>query len=101
MDNPVSPTAEEIVTFGQMAEADAVIFGTVLEYGETRSGSAQANFISLSFRMVETQTGRVVWSASSTRGGVDASDRLFGGGGQPMNDVTAKAVADALDKLFR
>jgi len=101
IENPIAPTAEEIVTFGGITETDAVILGSVLEYGETRSGSAQANFISLSVRMIETQTGRVVWSASSTRGGVDAGDRLFGGGGQPMNDVTAKAIQDLLDKLFR
>jgi hypothetical protein len=51
--------------------------------------------------MLETQTGKIVWSASSTRGGVDASDRLFGGGGQPMDQVTADAVRDLLDKLYR
>ncbi len=52
-------------------------------------------------QMMEAQTGRVVWSASSTRGGVTMSDRLFGGGGEPMNIVTEKAVDDVIRKLFK
>jgi hypothetical protein len=49
---------------------------------------------------MEAQTGKVVWSASSTRGGVSAADRLFGGGGRPMDDVTDQAIQDLIDKLF-
>ena len=83
-----------------MVEADAVITGIVREYGELRSGSASANVISVSLQMMEAETGRVVWSASSTQGGVTAGDRLLGGGGRPLNVVTQKAVNDLLDKLF-
>ena len=50
--------------------------------------------------MMEAQTGKVVWSASSTKGGVTTSDRMFGGGGEPMNTTTQKAVDDLLEKLF-
>jgi hypothetical protein len=42
-----------------------------------------------------------VWSASATRGGISASDRLFGGGGEPMDEITSEAVRDLLDKLFK
>jgi hypothetical protein len=52
-------------------------------------------------QMMEAQTGRVVWSASTTMGGVTTSDRMFGGGGEPMNATTQKAVDDLLEKLFR
>jgi hypothetical protein len=95
-----SPTPEEVVALAKSVEADAVITGAVLEYGQARSGSASANVVSVSLRMMEAETGRVVWSASSTRGGVSAADRLFGGGGEPMNVVTEAAVKDLLDKLF-
>ncbi len=50
--------------------------------------------------MIETQTGKVVWTASSTKGGISVWDRLFGGGGKAMNEVTEEAVDDLLDKLF-
>src|SRR5512134_566829 len=97
---PTTPTAEEAVNLGKVVGVDAVITGVVREYGEVRSGATSAGVVSLSLQMMETQTGKVVWSASSTRGGVDASDRLFGGGGQPMDQVTADAVRDLLDSLF-
>jgi hypothetical protein len=51
--------------------------------------------------MIETQTGKIVWTASSTQGGIGILDRLFGGGGQPMNKVTEKAINDLINKLFK
>jgi TolB-like protein len=98
--NPAAPTAEDVGKLAKNLEADVVITGSVLEYGEVRSASATANVISISVQMMEGQTGKVVWSASSTQGGIGAGKRLFGGGGEPMNDVTAKAVKDLLDRLF-
>jgi polysaccharide biosynthesis protein PelC len=99
--NPLAPTAEEVVNLGKNVKADVVITGSLLEYGELRSGSTAANVISMTVQMLEAQTGKVVWSASSTQGGVKTSDRLFGGGGEPMDIVTEKAVKDLLDKLYR
>lgn len=98
--NPTAPSAEDVVALAKVLGCDAVITGSVLEYGEARSGSASANYVSLSVQMLEAKTGRLVWSAQSTQGGISAGDRMFGGGGQPMNVVTADAVNDLLDKLF-
>ncbi|RII25943.1 MAG: penicillin-binding protein activator LpoB [Geobacter sp.] len=99
--NPAAPSAEEIVKLGSFIKADGVITGTLKEYGEVRSGTAVGNVISLSLQLMETQTGKVVWSASTTRGGVSVTDRLFGGGGEPMNTITEKAVDDLINKLFQ
>lgn len=96
-----APSSEEIKKFGGPNGVDAVITGVLREYGTVRSGSTAANVISLSLQMTETQTGRVVWSASSTKGGISVWDRLFGGGGEPMNDVTEEAVKDLIDQLFQ
>jgi polysaccharide biosynthesis protein PelC len=96
-----TPTPEEAVALCKMLKADAVLVGTVREYGEVRSGTSSANVISLSLSLMEAQTGRVVWSASSTKGGVGAATRLFGGGGQPMDVVTEDAVDDLIEKLFK
>lgn len=100
LEHPTSPTPEEVTRFAKIVNADAVFTGTVTEYGEVRSGTAAANVVSVSIQMMEAQTGKVVWSASSTKGGVTTADRLFGGGGEPMNATTQKAVDDLLDKLF-
>jgi hypothetical protein len=99
--DPTAPSPEEIIKLAGIIKADAVITGVVREYGEVRSATSTANVISLSLEMIEAQTGRVVWSASSTKGGVSVLDRLFGGGGKPMNKVTENAAEDLLDKLFK
>ncbi len=99
--NPSAPSPEEVIKLGGILKVQAIITGTVREYGEVRSGTAASNIVSVSLQMIETQTGKVVWSASTTKGGVNIWDRLFGGGGQPMNVVTEKAVNDLIGKLFK
>jgi hypothetical protein len=98
--NPAAPSPEEVVKLGTIIKVQAVMTGVVKEYGEVRSGTTSANIVSVSLQMMEAQTGKVVWSASSTKGGISIWDRLFGGGGQPMNKVTEKAVNDLINKLF-
>jgi hypothetical protein len=101
MQAPVAPAPDEIIKLGAALKAQAIITGAVHEYGEVRSGSSAANLISMSVQMIEAQTGRVIWTASSTKGGIDVWDRLLGGGGRPMNDVTRDAVNDVIRRLFQ
>ena len=98
---PATPTLGEIKTLAGIINVDVVITGVLREYGILRSGITEANVISLSLEMIEIDTGAIIWSASSTKGGVTMADRLFGGGGDPMNGVTLEAVNDLLDKLFQ
>jgi hypothetical protein len=100
IEKDAAPSAEDAIKLGGAVKADAVITGVVREYGEVRSGSTSSNVVSISLQLIETQTGKIVWSASSTKGGVSTTDRLFGGGGRPMDDVTRDAVVDVLNKLF-
>jgi hypothetical protein len=97
---PTAPSPDEAIKLGGIIKVQAVLTGVVKEYGEVRSGTTSANIISVSIQMIETQTGKVVWTASSTKGGITVWDRLFGGGGKPMNIVTEKAVDDLINKLF-
>jgi hypothetical protein len=99
--NPPTPSPEEVIKLGGILKVQAVITGVVREYSEVRSGTTSANIVSVSLQMMETQTGKVVWTASSTKGGISIWDRLFGGGGKPMNIVTEKAVNDLIDRLFK
>ena len=99
--NPSALSPEEAVKLGGIIKVQAVITGTVREYGEVRSGTSSANIISVSLQMIEAQTGKVVWTDSSTRGGISIWDRLFGGGGKPMNKVTEKAVNDLIYRLLK
>jgi TolB-like protein len=98
--NPYAPTNEEVIKLGKMLKVQGVITGVIREYGEVRSGAAMGNVISLSVQLTEVDTGKVVSSVGTTKGGIGVVERLFGGGGEPMNDVTAKALKDVIKKLL-
>jgi polysaccharide biosynthesis protein PelC len=97
---PSAPTSEEVVKLGALLGVEAVITGVVREYGEVRSGASTANVIAMGIQIIEAGTGRIVWSASSTKGGISFWNRLFGGGGQPLNRVTEQAIDALFDKLL-
>lgn len=98
--DPTAPSAAEIVKMAAIVKVDAVITGVVREYGIVKSGAASANVISFSLQLFDVQSQKVVWTASSTKGGISTWDRLLGSGGQPMNDITEAAIDDIIDKLF-
>jgi hypothetical protein len=98
---PEGPDIEQIKKLAGVLDVDAIITGVVTEYGLVRSGATSSNVISISLRMIERSDGLVVWSASTTKGGITVWDRLVGGGGEPMSKVTIEAVNDLLDKLFQ
>jgi TolB-like protein len=98
--NPYAPTNDEVIKIGKMLKAQGVITGVIREYGDVRSGQATANVISLSVQLTEVDTGKVVSSVGITKGGIGIGERLFGGGGEPMNDVTSKAIKDVIKKLL-
>jgi hypothetical protein len=97
---PAAPSSEEVKQLAGIVGAQAVIVGTVSEYGELRSSGTAANVVSFSIRMIEADSGKVVFSASASEGGVSLKERMFGGGGRPMTDVTRRAVRKLLDRLF-
>jgi polysaccharide biosynthesis protein PelC len=99
--DPTAPSGEETERLAAVIKADALITGVVREYGEVRSGSTSSNVISISVRMIEAGSQKIVWSASSTKGGISIKDRLLGGGGRPMNEITEEAVNDLINKLFQ
>ncbi len=97
---PAAPSAEEIQKIGKLIDVEAVFTGGLREYGTIRSGSVSANSISMSLQLIETETGKVIWTGTATSGGIGWPDRLFGGGGRPMNEVTVEAVDSLLNQLF-
>jgi hypothetical protein len=101
MIDPTAPSIDEIKSLAGILNVDVVVTGVLREYQLVRAGASSANIISLGLQIIETQTGTIIWSASSTKGGITVTDRLFGGGGQPMNYVTLESVDDLLDKLFQ
>jgi TolB-like protein len=94
------PSNDQIKQLATILDVEGIFTGVVREYGSVRSGATSANVVSISLQLIDVNSGIVVWSASSTKGGVTLLDRLIGGGGEPMDTVTVKAINDLLDKLF-
>lgn len=98
---PSAPSDEEIIKLGAIAKVDAVFTGVVKEYGKVSSGVATANLVSLSIKLIDAKSGRTIREESSTKGGITIIDRLTGGSGQPLNNVTEEAVNDIINKYVQ
>lgn len=86
---------------GEALKVQGVFLGSVVDFTENRSGSAPAPEVTIQLRLVETQSGVTVWSASRTRSGTTASARLFGIGGQSLTEVSRRLVREELSTLVK
>ena len=77
----------------------AFIVGMVQEYGEVRVGPVTYPSISVSARVLDSQTGSILWAGSVSRTGAD-TEKLFGMGavhspGRLTRSVVATLIASA------
>lgn len=78
-----------------------VFMGTVRDYTMERVGRESFPLLSMEVRLVDTDTGRVVWSGSRTRRGGPAFP-IFGWGEiRTQGELTAKVCRELLDTLPR
>jgi TolB-like protein len=78
-----------------------IIFGSVGESAEFRSGNLNTNVISLNVRMVSPETGATIWSSSVSTEGPGFFSRLFGLGEKSRGTVTRGAVRKAIRSLVQ
>ncbi len=62
-------TPEMAKTLGEKAGVQAIFEGTILAYQHSRSGQSQFPMITLEVRMIDVQTGRLVWMTTINRTG--------------------------------
>ena len=93
-------TKEQIKEIGQKLKVQGLFFGTVNESSNSRSGSVQTHTVSMVVRLVDSESGETVWSATNTSGGRGFFARLFGVGEQPSSDVMRRCVKGLLSTLI-
>jgi TolB-like protein len=93
-------TNEQILELGKRLRVQGIFLGTVTESAVTRSGSATVNTVSMVVRLVETETGETVWSATGSAGGRGFWASLFGGGGSTATEATRDCVKKILNTLL-
>lgn len=93
-------TTEQITSIGKELKAQGLFMGSVNESATYRSGGSSVTKVSMTCRLVETEQGLTVWSASATAGGHGFWASLFGAGDQSTSEVTRSCVKKLLGSLF-
>lgn len=91
---------DTIKLIGNRLDVDAVIFGEVEEFvgvGEKRA--AVIPVVSISSRMVDARTGRILWMAQCKRTGDDYLKILDFGRVRSVAALTQKVVRDLIDTM--
>lgn len=90
----------QIKALGKALNVEAVIMGSVDQYGEIRSGSMSAPEVTITLMMTEIESGNIVWSITRTRGGLDFMARHFGTKTETMSQTVQEVVREAIQTLF-
>lgn len=91
---------EEAIRLGRALGVDGLLLGTVMEYRERRSGTFTVPEVAISVRLMETENGLAVWSATSARTGMRLKTRLFGVGEQSATDVVRDLVRELMAGIY-
>lgn len=93
-------TTEQATGIGKELRAQGIILGTVTESSNTGGGGVATSTITMVVRMVETETGATVWSATHTAGGRGFWSALFGTGGKSQSEATRDCVDGIIKTLI-
>ncbi|MBI5182767.1 MAG: hypothetical protein HY999_00160 [Nitrospinae bacterium] len=95
------PVDKEIAKrLGERLDVQAIILGSVEEYGISRSGTGSTPIISLSLRMIDTNSGEILWQASCNKRGGSYIGRLFGLDEMTMSNLTMEVAKKIIDTLL-
>ncbi len=92
---------EQIRALGEALDVQAVIFGSVEEFGMTRSGNVSAPIVTISLMMADTGSGSIIWSVTRTGGGAGFWARHFGARTETMSETLLKVVREAVGTLMK
>jgi TolB-like protein len=93
-------TTQQIQSLGRELRVQGLFLGTVSESAAVRSGSTTVNTVTVVIRLVETETGVTVWSATNTEDSSTFWSSLFGTKQRPLSEVTRRCIDKTLDTLF-
>lgn len=96
--NVSSLGSKEIKGVGKALNVQAVIFGTVENFGST-SGTLQVPEVTLTMMMAETDSGTIIWSVTETSGGPGFTTKHLGARIPTMSETAMKVVRRAVGTL--
>ena len=97
---PSTMIAPQVKKVGEATGSQGLIFGTVVDYGESRVGTNPSPEVTIQLRLVEAQSGVTLWSVSHTRSGVKIPVRLFGVGGETPTQATQRLIRQQINTIL-
>lgn len=94
-----SLNAKQIKSLGNALGVEAIIMGSVEEYGMVKAGSATAPQVTITLMMADAETGSIVWSITKTRGGASFMARHFGARHETISETVLMLVREAIQTL--
>ncbi|MBI4682023.1 MAG: hypothetical protein HY757_02850 [Nitrospirae bacterium] len=94
-----SLSKQQITALGKALNVEAIITGSVEEYGEVKMGNISAPQVTVSLMMADAGTGSIVWSITKTRGGASFLARHFGASHETISETVMLLVRDAIQTL--
>ncbi len=99
--NIASVSADDLKKVATALGVQALVVGSVDTYERINVGGVNFPEIAITLRAIDAGSGSIVWSATTTGGGVGLMGRLFGVGGDTLSEATQKTVRAALATLFQ
>lgn len=78
----------------------AFIAGAVEEYGVSRTGGSSYPEVSVSLKLIDGKSYKILWEATHSVKGTTVLDRLFGISKRSTSDLAKELVAEMFDTLF-
>lgn len=96
-----SLTRDQITEIGKALGVQGIILGSVNKNTVFAGGGSANSEVTIDVRMVETETGQTVWSATHTEGGKGFWASLFGTGGKSEAEAERKCVKRVIRTLVK
>ncbi len=93
-------TKDQIIQIGKELKVQALFFGTISESTVQRSGTSMNAVVTMVVRLVETETGATIWSATHTQSGKGFWNSIFGGRDKSMSEITRRCVKKIVRTLI-
>ena len=97
--NISSLNKNQVRALGNALNVEAVIMGSVDQFGDVKSGSMSAPEVTITLMMAEVESGNIIWSITLTRGGLDFMARHFGAKSETLSEVVQGVVREAIQTL--
>lgn len=93
-------TEDQIIAVGRDLDVQGLFLGTVSESSTLRTGSSTVSVVTVVVRLVETETGATVWSATRSESSSGFWSTLFGTAQKARAEVMRSAIDGCLDTLL-